>query len=491
VVRLKKILCLLFAFFLLSSAAFAEEGKDPVMEKVANDLRELARQFNAPPVDTDIAKPIDFAASLDANARGVALKNMKDVMNRIDPEYTADIELPAEGTSFIAQASANWMVTRALLFGFTGLGESKQIVEGWVSMDGDRITYIKEGTPPWFIARSAQIAKYQTNPLRVGIIGEIPVGQSVQTDEGDMNIPSDAVDEIKGLLKSTQYAAGLEKVPGIEAGDCVYDRSLLIAKILWCVIFVVNIVWVAYKTLIAGEEGDMVTTIFKSIFVFLSVHFLRSFMVIGMSVSTAVGNAMLGNTDVAHAVSDISAIVGMKQSLVSVSSGFLGKMIAQAFIHICGTVAQAVVYVMFILSDVMVAISAVIGPWMLVLSMLPFCNEWISHWIKSFITFLFYRPLACLLCVVLYIIGLTGMDTGLVELMITCIVFIMAAVKVPSMAENMGGAAAAVGAGMAGMVSKSLKAGAGVGARAVGLGAVAAGARLLSSLKGKATPPKE
>ena len=490
---MKKILCLLFAFFLLSSAAFAEEGKDPVMEKVANDLKNLARQFNAPPIDTDIAKPIDFAAELDANARGVVLKNMKDVMNRIDPKYTADIELPAEGTSFIAQASANWMVTRALLFGFTGLGESKQIVEGWVKVtDGGRITYIKEGTPPWFIARSAQIARYYADVSTLhSDHAPVDFGVEVSTDEGYMNIPSDAVDEIKGLLKATQYAAGLEGVPGIKAGDCVYDRSLLIAKILWCVIFVVNIVWVAYKTLIAGEEGDMVTTIFKSIFVFLSVHFLRSFMVIGMSVSTAVGNAMLGNTDVAHAVSDISAIVGMKQSLVSVSSGLLGNMIAQAFIHICGTVAQAVVYVMFILSDVMVAISAVIGPWMLVLSMLPFCNEWISHWIKSFITFLFYRPLACLLCVVLYIIGLTGMDTGLVELMITCIVFIMAAVKVPSMAENMGGAAAAVGAGMAGMVSKSLKAGAGVGAKAVGLGAVAVGARLLSYLKGKATPPKE
>ncbi len=489
---MKKILCLLFAFFLLSSAAFAEEGKDPVMEKVANDLRELARQFNAPPVGTDIAKPIDFAASLDANARGVVLKSMKKVINKIDPKYAADIELPAEGTSFIAQASANWMVTRALLFGFTGLGESKQIMEDWVSMDGNRITYIKEGTPPWFIAKSAQIARYYADVSTLhSDHAPVDFGVEVSTDEGDMNIPSGAVREIKGLLNATQYATGLEKVPGIKAGDCVYERSLLISKILWCVIFVINIVWVAYKTLIAGEEGDMVTTIFKSIFIFLSMHFLRSFMVIGMSVSTAIGNAILGNTDVAHAVSDISDIVGMKQSLVSVSSGFLGNMIAQAFIHICGTVAQAVVYVMFILSDVMVAISAVIGPWMLALSLLPFCNEWISHWIKSFITFLFYRPLACLLCVVLYIIGLTGMDIGLVELMITCIVFIMAAVKVPSMAENMGGAAAAVGAGMAGMVGKSLKAGAGVGARAAGLGAVAAGARLLSSLKGKATPPKE
>lgn len=210
----------------------------------------------------------------------------------------------------------------------------------------------------------------------------------------------------------------------------------------------------------------------------------------GITLSSAVGNAILGGSDVAHAVSDISEIVEMKQSLVS-TSGLITGMIADAFITICGRIARAVVYVMFILADVMVAITSVIGPWMIVLSMLPFCENWMSHWIRSYITFLFYRPLSCLLCVVLYIIGLTGMDIGLIELMITCIVFIIAAVKVPSMAENMGGAAAAVGAGMAGMVGKSLKAGAGVGARAVGRGAVAAGARLLSSLKGKATPPKE
>jgi len=165
--------------------------------------------------------------------------------------------------------------------------------------------------------------------------------------------------------------------------------------------------------------------------------------------------------------------------------------IAHLFVSVCGYIARAVVYVMFILSDVMVGITAVIGPWMIVLSGLPFCESWASHWIKSYITFLFYRPLACLLCVVLYIVGLTGMDMGMVELMITCIVFVMAAVKVPSLAENMGGAAAAIGAGMAGMVSKGLKSGASVGARAAGLGVAAVGAKLLGNLKDKATPPRE
>jgi hypothetical protein len=163
-------------------------------------------------------------------------------------------------------------------------------------------------------------------------------------------------------------------------------------------------------------------------------------------------------------------------------------MLADGFVTICGLIARAVVYVMFILADVMVAITSVIGPWMIVLSMLPFCESWTSHWIKSYITFLFYRPLACLLCVVLYIIGLTGMDIGLVELMITCIVFVIAAVKVPSMAENMGGAATAVGAGMAGMVGRSMKTGASMGGKAAILGSVLSASRVAG---GKVTPPRE
>jgi len=479
-----------FLFPAVSNAA-DEEAADPYMQERVNELNALISQFNPPPQTNALNQPIDFNQILVQNSSELVMKNLHDAINKIDPRLVEGIKLPEGAPGFIAQASADWMVTRALLYGFSNLDQAKGTIESWVTVDEKgNIAHLTPGTPPWFIARSAQMAKYQTNPLRVGIIGEITVGQSVQTDEGDMIVPSEAVGQIKDLIKAASFADKLKQVPGITAGDSVYDRSLLIARILWCVIFVVNVVWMAYKMLIAGEEGDMITTIFRSIFIFISLYFLREIIMMGITLSSAVGNAILGGTDVAHAVSDISEIVEMKQSLVSTSGLITGK-IADGFITICGLIARAVVYVMFILADVMVAITSVIGPWMIVLSMLPFCENWMSHWIRSYITFLFYRPLACLLCVVLYIIGLTGMDMGLVELMITCIVFIMAAVKVPSMAENMGGAAAAVGAGMAGMVSKSLKAGARVGARAVGLGAVAAGARLLSSLKGKATPPKE
>lgn len=259
-------------------------------------------------------------------------------------------------------------------------------------------------------------------------------GRQTEIDGEKTLIPAEAANQIRGLMKTSRFAAGLEGVSGIQAGDSVYDRSLVIAKLVWCVVFVVQIVWTAYKILIAGESREVVSTIFKGMFIFISLFFIREFAMIGISISTFIGDAILGNTDVAHAVSDISDIVELKQNIVS-APGFIKGWVAELVITISGLIARAVVYVMFILSDVMVGITVVIGPWMIVLSMLPFCESWVSHWVKSFITFLFYRPLACLLCVVLYIVGLTGMDVGLVELMITCIVFVIAAVKVPSMAE--------------------------------------------------------
>jgi hypothetical protein len=485
---MKKIFLALIFCLIFAGVSYAE---DPIAANAANELKELIGRFNATEIPSRIDEPIDISVLIDSNARTAVMENFKKVVENLDPQYVQDIQLPPGSTGFIAQASANWMISRALLFGFTGLSDAKNTVDSWATFDEKgRVSGIKEGSPAWFIARTSQIARSQIETRNHGNNTPVDLGGFVETESGETNVPSEALNQIKKLKDISQYAASLENVPGIQAGDSVYDRSLLIAQLLWCAIFVINIVWIVYKMLIAGEPADLLTTFFRNIFIFISLLLLRPMITIGMTVSTAVGNAILGGADVAQAVSDISEIVDMKQSLVS-TSGVITGMIADAFVTISGAIARAVVYVMFILSDVMVAIASVIGPWMLVLSLLPFCESWISHWIKSYITFLFYRPLACLLCVVLYIVGLTGMDMGLVELMITCIVFVMAAVKVPSMAENMGGAAAAVGAGMAGMVSRSLKTGASIGARAAGIGAVATGAKLLSSLKDKATPPRE
>jgi len=491
----KKFFLAIFVLLLCSFSSYAAVLDEETAKKTANDIREIVSEFNASQKADSLNSPISVSNLLEMNAKSVAINEVKRTVKNLDPEIVADIDIPDASTGLVAQASANWMVTRALLYGFTDLDAAEQIVQSWAEFeDNNFVRSVQKGTPAWMIAKSADLASKAAAPkFGGGVVGGLSdLKTTVTASDGEsLNVPIEAQRQIANVKKTAKYVSNLKNVPGIQAGKCVYDRSLVIAKILWSVIFVVNIVWMAYKMLIAGEQGDMLTTIFRNVFVFISLLFLREMIFIGITLSTAVGNAMLGGVNVAQAVSDISKIVELKQELTSVSFGFLAGTIAHLFVSVCGYIARAVVYVMFILSDVMVGITAVIGPWMIVLSGIPFCESWASHWIKSYITFLFYRPLACLLCVVLYIIGLTGMDMGMVELMITCIVFVIAAVKVPSLAENMSGAAAAIGAGMAGMVSKGLKSGASVGARAAGIGAAAVGAKLLGKLKDKATPPRE
>ena len=299
----------------------------------------------------------------------------------MDPSVTADISIPDEATGFIAQSSANWLITRALVYGFTGLGEAEKTINSWVTFkDNNFIGSIKKGSPAWMLAKSADLASKAATIPSGGIAGGISdMKFRVETDGETLMVPLEAQIQIKDLLKVSKFASGLKNVPGIQAEDSIYDRSLAISRVIWSVIFVVQIIWTAYKMLIAGENKDMITTIFKGMFVFISLFFIREIAMIGVSISTALGDAMLGGTDVAHAVSDISEIVELKQNIVSASSsGFLKGFAADLIITISGLVARAVVYVMFILSDVMVAITIVIGPWMIVLSMLPFCENWIS-----------------------------------------------------------------------------------------------------------------
>ena len=74
----------------------------------------------------------------------------------MDPSVTADISIPGEATGFIAQSSANWLITRALVYGFTGLGEAEKTINSWVTFkDNNFIGSIKKGSPAWMLAKSA------------------------------------------------------------------------------------------------------------------------------------------------------------------------------------------------------------------------------------------------------------------------------------------------------------------------------------------------
>lgn len=480
---MKKIILSLLLLLCMVTVTFAkDEGPSQEEQEIIETIRQLDRtvssQYQSAIDQMKRWEAINTEALLKYAALQTTLSGLQETIKTIDPKHLGGYEPSFMTSGFMAQLSANWMVTKGILFGFVNLDKMGEVVDSWVTMESGpfgttRVKSVKEDTPPDLIVKACKLAEEQmkaTTPQDINI--------TVTND-----IPETAQEPIKSLITSAKYMENLKNIPGIDATKgSIYKLSLLVARLLWCVIFVIFLAWSAYKMLISGENIDMITVVFKGMFVFLSLYFVRTFAILGIDISTAVGDAILGGTDVAHAVSDIAKIVESKQSVVS-TGGIISGAIAELVLKLCAVIAEAVVFVMFILADIMMAISIVIGPWMIVLSMLPFCQDWTAHWIKSYVTFLFYRPLACLLCVLLYIVGLTGVDVGLVELMIICIIFIITAVKVPSMAENMSGAAAAVGAGIAGMVGKAARVGGGLAAGGAGHGVAALAGKALGKMK--------
>ena len=485
---MKKIILSLLLLLCVVTVTFAKDKEiSPEEQKIIDTIQQLDRtitgQYQATVDQMKRWGAINAEALLEYAALQTTLKGLQETIKTIDPENLGNYEPSFMTSGFMAQLSANWMITKGILYGFANLDGMSKVVDSWVTYETRGrwfwehtvITSVEEDSPAGLIVTAYRLAEKQmaaTTPQDINLVA---------TD--DKTIPQRAQEQIKSLIASTKYMEKLKGVPGIDASKkSIYELSLLVARLLWCAIFVVFLAWSAYKMLISGENIDMITVVFKGMFIFLSLYFVRTFAILGIDISTAVGDAILGGTDVAHAVSDIAKIVESKQSVVS-TGGIISGAIAELVLKLCAVIAEAVVFVMFILADIMMAISIVIGPWMIVLSMLPFCQDWIAHWIKSYVTFLFYRPLACLLCVLLYIVGLTGVDVGLVELMIICIIFIITAVKVPSMAENMSGAAAAVGAGIAGMVGKAARVGGGLAAGGVGHGVAALAGKALGKMK--------
>jgi len=119
----KKLLLAVFIVLLCSFVSYAAVLDEETAKKTADDIRELVSGMQSLGNADSLNSPIDVQQLLEQNMKGAAAKELKRTVENLDPEIVADIELPGSSTGFIAQASANWMVTRALLYGFTGLGD--------------------------------------------------------------------------------------------------------------------------------------------------------------------------------------------------------------------------------------------------------------------------------------------------------------------------------------------------------------------------------
>ena len=110
-------------------------------------------------------------------------------------------------------------------------------------------------------------------------------------------------------------------------------------------------------------------------------------------------------------------------------------------VMIARLIARCVIYFMLVVADVMAAITLCLGPIVIALSILPTCQDYFQHWLKSFITLLFYQPLAGCFSLLMFVLMAVSFDCGVWYFILMCVVYVYGCIHIPDIADSMSGTA--------------------------------------------------
>lgn len=285
----------------------------------------------------------------------------------------------------------------------------------------------------------------------------------------------------------------LKDLPGFGSGNTIFDRTQSIGYLVLLIGIMARIVFAAYKVLTHQEVKayETITVLVKAMVLLLVIANLRGMIVGGLDMSDAAASAISGG-DPSGIMTAAQEMLTIRSNIAAISDGNSGAFLSIPSVRdivgfLAYRIAAAVIYVLLILGDVMMAITSAVGPIVIGISTIPAFERYMGQWIRSFITFMFYGPLAVVYCILLVGIMAVGIDSSFLTFIVICIAYIIGATKVPSMSENMSGAAlAGMAMGMAAMPALAAKAGLGVGGR-IGAGAVTSKLGLSKLLGGGGT----
>ena len=114
--------------------------------------------------------------------------------------------------------------------------------------------------------------------------------------------------------------------------------------------------------------------------------------------------------------------------------GYLGGVILG---NLARWFADVVLMVLIVISDVLMALTLALGPLVIALSLLPQFESFLHNWIKGYITFLFYQPLASCFQILSMVMLIVTLDTGITPFLLLCICYVGACMKIPNIADGL------------------------------------------------------
>lgn len=393
--------------------------------------------FPAVALDSQNGDPIDpgVSAAEVTEAMQAQLDALKAETEGEEIQYT-DSVLDRNSLSYLLEN--RWLMTRMVLHG--------------INLDGfqQAIQEVQKQTEI-----SKEIDAYSMNQLTSAGVRGINVADELAS--------YNATDRYTETV--VEIHESLSDIPGVALGNTIFDRTRALGYLILMIGIMARLVFTAYKILTHQDvrSFETISTLVKSMILLLVIAYLRPIIVAGLDLSDAAAAAISGG-DPSAIMKSAQDLLRVRSDIAAIGDGKVGILSLPSVRDIIGFVAYkiaaAVIYVLLILADVMMAITAAIGPIVMGISTVPAFERYISQWIRSFITFLFYGPLAVVYCILLVGIMAMGIDSSFLTFLVICIAYIIGATKVPSMAESMSGVAlAGMAMGMAAIPATATKLG--------------------------------
>lgn len=348
--------------------------------------------------------------------------------------------------------ASNWLITRMVLFGISNIDSAAEKLA-----QGTHITQTYDALVP-----TAEETLMGTKYSGIDQYSEAIATRNTLAAEKEM------------LEKNKEAAALIKELSGksgIQAGDTIYDRVSMIGIFLLACTFMLRLVGVMWRVFIgANRETEspmqmLLECVIKFIVFLAIIHFLKWGIVGLMMFSELVKNVIISATGTnggsGELMANLQTLISAKNKLVAGAEPSVfqmlrdfSKWIAYVVCYIFYLITSAIITVMIVLGDVMMGVSAALGPLMVALAMVKGFEGWMDNFIRNIVQYALYMPIAAIYSVTMVMIFALVPDIGLITYIAISWAFFLGAIYIPNLAEAMSGSAlAALAVGFVGKIT--------------------------------------
>lgn len=391
-------------------------------------------------------------------------------------------DMDSSSSLFSASMAMDWYAVRTVLFGITGAENvenmltsenrknyNKQIANGYIvnllrTYTGDQ----KEGEEGG--GSGGQTVKEKLNQIVGGWDGENPdtlfnqirplltdvygsdmgVQEQLEASIGGVGAAGGSNNYIQSLQRDFQrlevlatMASKVKDIPGLDSDKgSLWDKLYYAGMGILIFALIIRLGVLMYNYSLGKMDDTAINEIMRYFVYFLIMASVPLLCLAGIEIADGIKEMILGeNPEERYELLRSTLELRTEYVNLSESTGFFGLPQLTGMVAVAASLlAQAVVYILLILGDVMMAITIMASSLVIPLSLLPSFNDYFSKWVRAVITFLFYPVAAAIYTVLMTAIIVNSFEMSSLSLIVISICYLMGALKIPNIAEQMNGA---------------------------------------------------